>query len=245
MSSQHRRPVKTVAIHTESIWRNSRRQKAAREAAVMDARTMTPAVILPSGKFAAPIQHGYPTGSMEYKYIDVANPAVAMNSAVGGLVFLLNGCHVGASVSNRVGRQVMMKSIELRLFNYATSGTGTDQIHRVVLLYDRQANGVAPTLLQVLTDQTPTAPRNLDNRTRFKIFYDYVIPVNGVAEPGSEIIHKFYRKLRHPVQFNGNDNGDVTDIASGSLYMLVFGSNPAGATAGGLGFHARLRFTDN
>lgn len=188
--------------------------------------------------------HGYPGGAMtsEFKAIDVANATVVQDTV--GSVTLINGCQMGSDINNRIGRQFQMRSVELHGLTFGTPATGIDQVHRVLLVYDRQANGVAPALADVLLAANYISPRNLNNRKRFKILMDHKVVINAVGESGSQSEVSFYRKLRHPVEFNAGNAGTVADIQSGSLYLLTVGNAGAGVTAGSFNFYTRVRFTD-
>lgn len=164
-----------------------------------------------------------------------------------GAVVLLNGCARGDDISERVGRQITMKSIELKGVSYVTAGTGIDQSVRAMVVYDRQTNGSALTIAQVL-DQTAGNPsyqlRNLENRRRFTVLMDRRIDLNASGESGSTKQWQFYRRLNHPVTFNSGDAGTVADITTGSVYLITVGNVAAGATAGGCLVYSRIRYDD-
>lgn len=178
----------------------------------------------------------------EFKAVDASSNAAADTT---GTLVLLNGMARGDDINTRVGREVTMKSIELHWRAYVTAGTGTDQVHRLLIVYDRQANAAALTGAQVLTTFDTISLKNLENRKRFKIMYDQTIYLNATGEPGAGNVGKWYRRLRHPVTFNSGNAGTVADITTGSLYALVVGSEAAGATAGNILLKTRIRYLDN
>jgi len=177
----------------------------------------------------------------EFKSVDVTGTP-ATDTASG--VLLLNGMARGDEIFERNGREVTMKSIQLTCQNNVTTGTGVDQTHRVLLVYDRQANGAALTAAQVLTAVNVFSPRNLENRRRFKILMDKKLTLNASGEPGSNRVWTYYRRLRHPITFNAGDAGTVADITTGSLYLVVVGNAAAGPTAGTTTVNSRLRYQD-
>lgn len=189
------------------------------------------------------IQHGYPSGPMrvEYKNIDVGQ-TIATDTT--GAVVLLNGCARGDDINNRIGRKTMMRSLQLTVVSLVTAGTGVDQFHRVLVVYDRQTNATALTGAQVLSTFGTTAFKNLENRSRFKILMDKTIHLNASNEPGSEKIWKKYFRFNLPVTYNSGDDGTVADITTGSLYCLIVGNKVAGATAGTTGLYSRIRYND-
>ena len=169
-----------------------------------------------------------------------------INSAIDstGYVHLLNGIARGDDINERNGRQVLMKSVQISWLSFATAATGVDQVHRVVLVYDRQANATALTWNDVFGSSSIHYPRNLENRKRFKILMDQSYVINAAGEPGTGRVEKFYRKLAHPVTFNAGDAGTIADITTGSLYLMWTSSVGAGATAGTIQGRARVRYSD-
>lgn len=179
----------------------------------------------------------------EWKYLDTA---IALNMNTTAAQLLVNGLAPGSGASERIGQKVMVRSIQLRLVQYVTAGTGADQFHRVLLFVDRQANGAAPTLGSQLSANSVLGMRSLVNRKRFKILWDKSCHMNATAEPGSMLFRKAYIKFRRPlvVEFNAGVAGTIADIVSNSLYFYVVGSLAAGPTAGGIEGVARIRYTD-
>jgi len=190
-----------------------------------------------------PAQRGLSLSAGEFKSVDVEDPA-GVDCDTNTSVTLLNGIARGDDINERTGREVIMKSIQFTGCTYGTAGTGIDQLHRVLLVYDRQTNGAALTAAQVLSDTTPYSPRNLENRKRFKILYDRLFSINASGEAGTRRVFKFYRRLSHPITFNSGDAGDVADITSGSLYLITLGSAGVGVTAGYCSYSSRIRYQD-
>jgi len=181
----------------------------------------------------------------EFKAIDHSNTSDCNTT---GTLALLNGIARGDDINERTGREVTLRSIELHVRCLATATTGLDQTHRVMLVYDRQTNAAALTFAQVLTATDTVAPRNLENRKRFKILMDRRVNLAGnlAAAPqgGSECSFDFYRRLRHPMTFNSGDAGTVADITTGSIYILFVGTVAPGAGAGSVNYYSRCRYED-
>jgi hypothetical protein len=158
----------------------------------------------------------------------------------------LNGLAPGTAVTQRLGRKVVLTRLEFSLLNASTPTTGLDQVQRILLIWDRQTNGAAPAILDVLSAGSPTSLFNPDNATRFKILFDWIKPVNASTESDSIVATGHVSiPLRLPVQFNGGGAGSVADIVSGSLYLITLGSLASGATAGSVTGYTRVYFTDN
>lgn len=180
----------------------------------------------------------------EWKYLDTAI-SVAVNTA--GTITLLNGMQQGNTASTRVGMKISIRSIEWKGYHIVTAGTGADQMHRFMLLIDRQTNATGPTALtDFLSTGNVIGLRNLAARKRFKIALDKFYTLNATGESGSRRAIKFYMKLRRPlvVEYNAADNGTVADIVSNSLHLITIGSEAAGVTAGSIAGNMRIRYTD-
>lgn len=186
-------------------------------------------------------QRGRTLNEGEFKCLDT-NQLLNVDSSSS--TALLNGMIHGDDINNRIGREVTLKSLEFRYTCYSTVGTGSDQYHRIMLVYDRQANGSPILYTDVLEGTSVNHPRKLENRRRFKILYDRTHAINSSPESGSRVYRKFYRHLNHPVVFNNLNSGTIADIQSGALYLVVLGTNVAGNTAGYCNFCFRLRYQD-
>nr|WAE42720.1 MAG: capsid protein [Cressdnaviricota sp.] len=204
-----------------------------------------PMVDLQTVRSAPYFAHGYPGAggpmSAEFKAI-----SRAMSDTVDstGTIACMNGTTMGSDLSNRVGRQIEMRSIEMKVYMNVISGTGVDQEMRCLLVYDRQTNGVSATITDILDTNNCQSLRNLDNRKRFKILMDKRFTFEASGQNPSHCVWDYYRKLRHPVQYNSGNAGTVADIASGALYIIFFGDKVAGVTSGHEETKLRIRFTD-
>lgn len=180
----------------------------------------------------------------EWKFLDTVINDQNVNTTP--VLTLLNGLVPGNSASQRIGMKVQIKSLQMHLSNYVISGSGIDQIHRMWIVIDRQANGLAPTLAQIMTQADTMGLRNLENRRRFKIVMDKSFLLNATGEPGSSKLWKVYMKFKRPivVEYNSGVAGTVADIVSNSLYFIQVGTSAAGVTAGKVIGNIRIRYLD-
>lgn len=179
----------------------------------------------------------------EWKYSDIATNLAADQN---GAQLLLNNLALGNTATTRVGNRIAIRSIEFRGYNLVTAGTGIDQIHRVVLFVDKQANATAPTLGDQLSANNYYSMRSLTQRKRFRIIIDKMIALNATGEPGSFKVQHWYMKFKRPlvVEYNAANNNTVADIVSNSLYVYAAGSAAAGVTSGQFYGTFRIRYTD-
>lgn len=187
------------------------------------------------------------TGELQYAINGLSDNATAPQEMV-----LINGVASGTNVNQRVGRRIVMKSIYIRGYIF----TGTTPLSfpvRTMLVLDKQANGAAPTMQQILGSFASAqadidAPNNLDNRERFKIMMDKmtIIQVNGGtsgATSNAGWIQK-YKKCNIPVTFNNVGLG-ISSISTNSLWLCAVGPQVHDSASNHrIFFSTRVRFTD-
>lgn len=181
---------------------------------------------------------------MEWKFLDTA---VNMTVSTSGALTLLNGLVPGTGAQQRVGQNIRLMTLELRLLNFVTAATGTDQVHRIAVVLDKQCNAAAMTGAQYLNTATIYGLRLLENRKRFKTYLDKCVYLNASAEPGAGCYWHSYIKFRRPVtvEYNTGNAGTITDIVSNSLYLYGIGSQATGAGLdGSCNGYARIRYMD-
>jgi len=165
-------------------------------------------------------------------------------NTVGDMI-LLNGIARGDDISERVGRQVDLVSVNFDGTVYGNATTVNQNI-RWAIVYDRFPNGVAPTIPLIYTSiSDPSSPRVLDNRNRFTVLASKHMTVSAPGGIHDQMVVKKYRGL-HGLQttFNSGDAGTVADIQSGALYLLMHGTVNDGATECSCYGNVRVRFRD-
>jgi len=180
----------------------------------------------------------------ELKFSDITITTAISSTGVFGL---LNGLVLSNDATGRVGRQIAIKSLHIRSLHYVTTGTGVDQVQRMILFQDMQSNGVAPVWTDLLVGDVYSNP-NLANRNRFRIIRDKTFYLNATAEPNSGHLNNLHIKFPGRgliTTYNAGNGGAVADIATNALYLYFVSNIGAGATAGGVIGSARLRYQDN
>lgn len=115
---------------------------------------------------------------------------------------------------------------------------------RILIVQDKQANGVAPAVTDVLLTNEAASPNNLSNSRRFKTLLDYT-DKTGIGTAGPQVLYvNEYKKLDIPVEFNNGVAGTIADITTNSIYAIVFCGN-VGVANVATNIIARVRFTDN
>lgn len=156
---------------------------------------------------------------------------------------LLNGMTRGDDNNQRIGREVLMRSVLLSYSIAVNTVSGLDVRVRVMIVYDRQTNTLAPVITDILNSSNVVSIRNLSNVRRFSILYDVVHVLNSYIEPFGQLYRKYYRHLNHPVVYNSGNAGTVADIVTGSLYLVAFCSTAVDSPT--ISYAARIRYTDD
>lgn len=189
---------------------------------------------------------GVPGRRGELKYVDVISQSTF---AEAGNVLLLNGLVPGTGASQRVGKKVLIKTIQLRGAIGAgnVGATPFRGFCRVMWIYDKQSNAAAPTVANILENVTGSSYMNMDNRDRFVVLADkqYAIDQSGGNE-SAQI--KMYKKCNLTTIFNAGTAGTIADITSGSIYLLWICENANAAdetTSPDFRLYSRIRYDDS
>lgn len=180
----------------------------------------------------------------EKKNVDQTSTVMITAGQTTGNLLLLNGLAQGNSAVTRVGRTVKMKSLFVRFQASLASTSAGHSPLRFLVIYDKQTNAAAPAVTDITVADYLAAPMNLNNSKRFIVLMDKVLEEGlSTAGPGANGF-EFYRKLDLNVEFNANSAGDVTDITSGSVYMVVWQNGNIITAAPTSRVYTRIRFTD-
>lgn len=159
-----------------------------------------------------------------------------------GTVSLLNHLALGEDYNNRSGRQVRWKSLQWRCTTQKHASATASRV-RMLIVIDKQCKQSLPSASEILDSSvSPLIDgfRQLDARKRFVIIKDVMFLLN-TDRP--EITRTGYFKMDMKTVYDASDNGDITDIYSNSLYMVMIGdeatNQPTHET------NVRLRYIDN
>lgn len=191
----------------------------------------------------------------ELKYSDKA----AFDTVPGSGAFaLLNGLNLGTSSITRVGRNINIKSIHIKfeVEGAPFSGTPTTvtSVCRAMIVFDMQPNGATPLVGDLLENTTSgvqtTSSTAMRYGARFKILYDKRWVLNNqitasTSTTWSQIFDEIYLKVNLKCTYSNTNNGDITDIDSGALYLFLTSDSAAVANNPGLLYYSRIRYTDN
>lgn len=177
---------------------------------------------------------------VEQKYFAVNTGNIA--STTGGTVTSLGSFSIvqGTGDNQRTGNNIRISDLT---FRGVVSDTVANDI-RVIIFYDRQANGAACVSGDVLNTSTVFATYNTNQvigagGTRIKIVYDWTYAINPAGTIRHEVAKKFIKNAKAIARYTGTA-GTVSDILENNLQVLVI----AGAATGGLTCYSVIHYTD-
>ncbi len=173
----------------------------------------------------------------EFKSIDIATTGVISSTPT---ITLLNGLAVGDDFDERDGRQVRFKSIQISIGS-TMHATPLDTEIRIWIVIDKQPNETTMVFADYMDNPNSTSFRNLDQRKRFVTLYDEVQLLS--VGRGTTMLNNWYSKLDMITVYDASVVGDITDITTNALYLILF-SNQASNTPS-VARTIRVRFIDN
>lgn len=208
-----------------------------------------------------------PSGDNEIYSVDIPAAPVTHQISTTGRFTLLNGIQTGNGFFNRRGRKVTMKSLHLtgQLHYSGQDGVGTNEYLRIMVIYDREAQGAFPTSAQILanTDNTGTnvtnslSNRNMTEAERFIVLRDIRIAIPQDANVATTSLFANiidYNNMRINVDefidlksletvYSASTNpAAIGDITAGSLFLYTLGNTADADAPYSFSFNARLRF---
>jgi len=167
-------------------------------------------------------------GGEELKFFDTdlafAFDATAEVPTTGQLVLIPQG----VTQSTRLGRQCVIKSIQIRGYLEFSPGASTTGIavSYLYLVLDRQANGAAAAITDVFVNNQPyNNMLNLANSSRFRILKRWIHKFNtggGIQTAFASVAHQieFYKRCNIPLEFSST-TGAITEIKSNNLFLMA------------------------
>lgn len=158
----------------------------------------------------------------------------------------------GTSESQRIGRKVVIRKVSVRVQTTIPSKADPDTCvdhFRLMLVWDKQANGAIATVTGILESASMYSFNNLSNKDRFRILFDKFWHCNsqgagytGAAYATNQAITEMKSinvNCNIPIEYSGTD-GTIDEMMSNNLVFLVISTAGVGLMTG----KYRLRYTD-
>lgn len=191
----------------------------------------------------------YPRNLPELKYVDVALANYVCDTT--GTVTALNLLAIGDDNTSRDGRQVTIKSVQVRGIVKQIDTACGPTLCRVMLVWDNAVNsGTIATIAQILSAASSCSFPLIDNSQRFTILWDHYVALGLSVDTASQASNtsipeaiNYYKKLNLTTQYSGT-TAAIGSIQNGALYLVTIGDQAAGA-GGNFQAVTRVRFTDD
>ena len=173
----------------------------------------------------------------------------------------------GAGISNRIGNKIALKSLRIRATLDVTGNGGTPppQNARMMIIYDRQVNGVYPAVDNILSDVNTSntvtpgdylSSINPNFYDRFIVLCDKIFIIGstpiaggtdfGPTEQKGFVIDEFIKLKGLETQFSTSTNASpISNLNTGALYLIGFGDQSNGNEPYYMNAKFRLRYYDN
>jgi len=205
----------------------------------------------PGGKKVTLLKMGYLNRrglNRETGYVDLASAAYAANTT--GAIVLAATIPQGAAVQERVGKKVLLKSMQVR--GYVTSDAGTTATAAAwLIVYDKRPTGALPSITDILDTISVNSFLNDANSGRFKVLARRTYSLTGNATGvGQQTENSFiavdeYIKLKGlQTIFKAAGTGAIGDIEEGAMYLVLIGITPAGPSDATIQLGLRTRYLD-
>lgn len=179
-------------------------------------------------------------------YVDLASATYQFDTT--GSITLIATVASGAGVTQRIGKKIAWKSVQLR-GHLQNKNTATIHDAALLLVYDREPGAALPAITDILDTVSCRSFNKDDNSYRFRILrrWDFCLTGNNATPAtGNEAItlDEFVDLKGLPGQFKSAGTGAIGDIQLGALYAVTVGMNAAGGTCseGSIGY--RVRYID-
>jgi hypothetical protein len=200
----------------------------------------------------------------EIKIVDTIQGAgnITLNLNTTAVLDAMNLVQSGSAFYQRVGRRIEMQSLHIYGFLNQTGNVAAEGFARIIVLYDRQANGAVPAYATVMAnyDQSGTSTSsvysglNPDERERFLVLADLKIttPQTTSTVPGSTDGTSATYKIDRYIRLSGlttHFKADsvpavIGDIATGALLLIGVGDKASGDEGWNAVLSWRIRYKD-
>jgi len=176
------------------------------------------------------------------KHVEIKQITTGFSQGVlnTGHVYSLSNIDAGTEYSERIGRKVTARRIDLSGFLSGTDVTLTDSsIVRILIVRDNGFGSAAPTLADILQDSSAYGLQEQDpaKRRNWTIIHDQLLSVSS-GGPNVQVI-RHTKDLKQEITYDGTTGATGN---KGSLYAMLL-SNRSSDTPH-VSLHARLWFED-
>jgi hypothetical protein len=178
-------------------------------------------------------------------YVDLVSASYACNTT--GSITLITTIPQGTSVVSRVGKRILIKSIQLR-GRVEADTAATIAPWAFMLVYDKRPTGALPAITDILVSISSQSLNNDDNSGRFQILHrqdGVTIGNNTTPTVGTEAVTvNTFVKVNKASVYKAGTTGAIAEIEQGAIYLVTVGTIAAGTADANLVAAFRTRFRD-
>jgi len=171
-------------------------------------------------------------------------PSTDAITPITGADNMLFGITQGVGSSQRIGRQILVKSVHIK--GYVNAQTDNNCAQTFAFVLDRQCNGNTLNASQVWVNTAygQCVHRNLDQAHRYKVLKIHTVTSPHTSADGtgcdSPPFEFFIDNLNISVRYDAT-GGAITDLTEANLRLFTWGKT---GTGGDVHISYRVRYTD-
>lgn len=171
---------------------------------------------------AAAASRAAPANELKFFDTNVDNATMA---ATGEVFPSVNLVAQGTGESQRIGRKLVIKSIDWKYTVSLPGGGAAADTVRIIIFVDKQCNGSAATVAEILASTDYQSFNNLSNKGRFLTLCDKTFTLNRNAGqlsssyPEVRMDGTWHKTLNLPIEFDST-TGAITEIRSNNIGVL-------------------------
>lgn len=201
--------------------------------------------------------YGRMTLSRERKFYDVGSATTQFSGGAPAIICPgVVQVPAGTGPSDRVGEMIFIKSLHLKgyLVNVPQAGTpqAAHNIVRLVVVLDKQTNGVQANYSDVFDQNALQTYRKIENTERFSILADKTITFQAT---GSNPTPAFWPEQTRFIQYNKSFStpipikfagvaGTISELKTNNIFVMAIGNNAGSNTVCSFYGRTRIRYTD-
>ncbi len=204
-----------------------------------------------NGRFRGRRANG-PTGELKFHDLNIDDASVTQNGTIVEDSVLTIA--QGTTESERIGRKVVVKTINWRwnlLLSVASNSANVDETVRLILYQDKQTNGAAAAITDILETDDYQAFNQLANKSRFRTLMDRLYTMNAQVGAGNGTTNTFgnlqvndsvFLNVNIPIEYdNSATTGAISTMRSNNIGVLILSKDGALVVMDG---KMRVRFSD-
>ena len=172
-------------------------------------------------------------GELKFHDLDINDATIAANGTIAQAS--VNIIAQGVTEVQRVGRKCTIRNINwrfnIRLPEGTASSTTSDTV-RVMVYHDKQTNGAAAAVTDILETDDYQSFNNLSNKSRFRTLMDRTYDLNTdlsgdgttVDSPRFNINDSFFKKCNISIEYDST-TGAITEQRSNNIGVLLLSKN--------------------